>query len=367
MVNQSIVVDNGSGSIKAGFAGDETPRLNCRTVVGRDSKSDEKHVNFLNFSTPEGYTGFKNSITAKEIKLEYPIHRGNVVNWEDMETIWNHTFSKELRIDPKEYNILMTEATASPKPTKEKTAQILFETFGFPAISIVQSSLLPLYAAGRTTGIVLDCGEGFSSTTPVWSGYPLPDASQRIDVGGHDLTAFLKKLLVEEGNSSPHPEISRLIKEKVCYISKDSGSSAEPTDFELPDGEKFSVGNCRITCPELLFNPSLLEDNDQPGIHTLVYKSILKTEVDIRKDLYANVIVSGGCTLIPGFVDRVKTEIEKLAPPSVKVSVVSKGDGIFATWLGGSILASLTNFSNLLVSKREYEEGGSSVLHKHRG
>uniref|UniRef100_A0A8D3ECL3 Actin-like n=1 Tax=Scophthalmus maximus TaxID=52904 RepID=A0A8D3ECL3_SCOMX len=333
-----IVLDTGSGLMKAGFSDEEHPNVIFPTIIGMP-----KYEEIMNgYLERDVYIGHEAQHMRGVLALMHPIKNGIIRNWDEMEKIWHHTF-QQLCVEPEDHPVLLTEAAMNPLENRERMVEIMFECFNVPFTYVAMQAVLVLYAAGRTTGVVFDSGDGVSHSVPVFEGYCLPHAVHRFPLAGVDVTMQLTKLLQEQGvsmRSTAELEIVREMKEKCCCVALNyeaelsrGGLSCGETHYTMPDGQIVTLSAFQ-QAPEILFKPELI-GQDHYGIHESIFKSILSSDIDLRRCLLGNIVLSGGNTLLPGLPERLQAEIKSLVP-----------DRDFSVWSGGAVLANLPTFSS---------------------
>ena len=369
-----VVIDNGSKYIKACITYKEDEKFSCL--------ADLHNMNI--FKSLVAYPKYKANPGAKQdecfigddafhkgaiAKFNYPIKQGTVSNWDEVEKIWDYTFINKLRVDTCESKILISEPILNAKEEREKSAQIMFETFNVPSLYIANQGVLSLYSTGRVIGVDLESGDGVTQIVPIYEGFYISHAVQRIDIGGKDLTDFMMRLLTEKGrrfSSSSEIEITENIKEKCCYLPsiENENKSIETYIYELPDGTNINIRDERVKCPLALFNPKLL-NKEGLGIADACYHCVQKCDIDLRKELYYSVILTGGNTLFPGLRERFEEELKKLVPESLRfdLKISAPEERKYSALIGGAIL-SLNLKQPDWISKEEYEEYGATVVHR---
>ena len=367
---KAVVIDNGSGICKAGFSGEDQPRCVFPSIVGRPKNPGV----IVGVEQKDIYIGDEAQKMRGVLLLKYPIEHGIITNWDDMSKIWEHTMTNELRIAPKDQPILLTEAPLNPKQNREKMVEIMFETLEVPMTYIAIQAVLSLYSSGRTTGIVVDSGDGVTHTVPIFEGYSIPHAIDKILLAGRDITQYLFELCAEKGynfSTSAELEIVKDIKEKLAFVAIDFEAAMKKAttskefdkQYTLPDGNIVTIDTQRFRCAELLFNPAL-KGKEYKGIHKLTFESIMKCDIDVRASLYENIILSGGTTMFEGIAERLNKEIVALAPPTMKVQVLATPERKYCVWAGGSIISSLSTFSTMWISQADYKEHGVGIVHR---
>lgn len=358
-----VILDNGSGTVKAGLSTDEAPTHIFPEVIGRPRKVWEKDLD------KEVYFGDEVNDVRNKLSVFFPLENGIIENFEDMELLWEYTFMDRLKVNPPDHPVMLTEPPYNPKVSRERMVEIMFETFGVPSLNISIQGVLALLGQGRTTGLVLDSGEGVTHTIPIFDGFGLPPGIQRLDLAGRELNTLLAKLLAQEGTcltTTTDQHHVRLMKEQHCYCAVDPSKEwADTVEYKLPDGRNVQLSDERWKTPEALFNPSIV-GLESLGIGGIVWESISRCEIDCRKTLLSNVVLSGGSTMFPGFADRLARELRGYAPTAsqANIRIVQSKDQKTAVWSGAQVFATLRSMQEeQWMTFEDYDEYGANFIH----
>jgi actin-related protein len=381
-MSESIIIDNGTNTIKAGFSDDDMPRVVIPTVLGRPFSNTGQVVKENEDEEEEAMNEQIDIFVGEEalnrggtLQLLRPITKGEIKDFKTIELIWKHIFYNELLAETKSHSVIMTEAPFTSSDNKKLMAEVLFDKLGVESLYIINTSNLALYANGKTTGTVVDIGYQTTSFVPIYEGFVLHHAVTKFDTGGKDLTDFFCHIIgqrndndkcVNEGQKSMINEL----KEKICEVAEDYDSQVKKCidskiveTHTLPDGSKVKITHEKYQCPELLFQPQFYQ-RDHFGLHEQTFKSIKKCDEDIEKDLFQNVILCGGSSLFLKIRKKFEKELQSLAPTGKTVKVIAPPERKFSSWLGGAILSSMNNFKNaMFVNKKEWMESGANIIY----
>ncbi|XP_015954344.1 actin-related protein 4 [Arachis duranensis] len=434
----AIVIDLGSHTCKAGYAGEDAPKAVFPSVVGAIDQMDinghgdcEENLGAA-AELPNNAKNLDSDKTKGKCKLyvgsqslgyrrDYmevlsPLKNGVVADWNIVDNIWDHALRDCLLVDPKERPMLLSEPCNNTQEQRERTAELMFEKYKVPALFLAKNAVLTSFASGRATSLVIDGGGGSTTVAPVLDGYVLQKAVTTSPIGGEFLTDCLMKSLegkgitikpryafkkkeIRPGNIQtvnldfPHTTesyklysqrvIASDIKECVCRApdspyDESSYSNIPMTSYELPDGQIIEIGSDRFKIPDILFNPSLVQTipgmesfaeiaHSVRGLPKMVIDSINKCDVDIRRELFGSIMLTGGTASMQQLKERIEKELLEESPQAARVKVFASGNATerrFSVWIGGSILASLGSFQQMWFSKSEYEEQGASYIQR---
>ncbi len=371
-----IIIDIGSGKIKAGLGGKDNPTVNFKTQLGEPKyQKILKQFNKDNTQVKDLFIGEKCDSCLSTLKLRKPVIHGSFTNSEDIYPIFNHIFTR-LELDSEEikyHPILISESLLNPCKNRENIASILFEKFDIQNLIFASQPILSLFATSNTTGAILESGEGVTQSCIVFEGYSIPHSFERYDYGGGDVTKYLYTLLQNLGlyfDTSAEYQIVNKIKEKLCFACPSNmienmrkSSEFEKENYNLPDGKDILLGEERILPPEILYDPEL-NGMEFPSFQNMILNSINKADIEIRPKLYESILLSGGNTHIRGTAKKVYHEFKKLINPNMKIKIHSPTDiNNYLCWMGGNTVSKLEIFKQMWVSKEEWEEKGENIIH----
>ncbi|KAK9130424.1 hypothetical protein Sjap_010911 [Stephania japonica] len=432
----AIVLDLGSYTCKAGYAGEDAPKAVFPSVVGAidqsgvgDVKSEKESDSMLDpKSVIKTFDSEKSKVNRKlyvgsqalgyrrdHMEVISPIKDGVIADWDIVDSIWNHAFRERLLIDPQEHPMLLAEPSFNTPLQRERTAELMFEKYKVPALFLAKNAVLTSFASGRATSLVVDSGGGSTTLAPVHDGYVLQKGVSTSPIGGEVLTDCLMKSLESKGITiKPRYAFKRKeirpgefltldadfpnttesyklfsqriiasdIKECVCRVpdtpyDESAYANIPMTPYELPDGQTIEIGADRFKIPDILFNPSIIQtipgmesftdSASLRGLPQMVIESINKCDVDIRRELFSSILLSGGTASMQQLKERLEKDLLEESPQAARVKVLASGNAIerrFSVWIGGSILASLGSFQQMWFSKQEYEEHGTSYIQR---
>ncbi|CAG8602425.1 5421_t:CDS:2 [Paraglomus occultum] len=424
----ALVLDVGTAWTRAGYAGEDCPKAVFPTAYGylpeeesedkvRDNQAVDTDVS--NIKKPKGkyYLGDGEiNVWRPNMEVKNPLNDGLVEDWDALEQIWDYALKSRLHVDPREHPLLVSEVAWNTREHREKLIELAFEKYETPAFYVAKNPVLTAYASGRPTAMILDCGAAVTSVTPVYDGFVLKKGIIKQPIAGDFINEQIllqfgqlnlnpvPQYLVEKKNYVDPDQPANVIlrnrpnttasfhkymlmkivheyKESVCQLYESTYneqviSSRPMKTFEFPDGYNTSFGTERFRAPEILFQPSseFIIPSPEPtvdtspcvGIHHMIFNSLVTCDIDARPAMMSNLIVTGGSTLFPGFVDRLYHEVAPKVP-GMKVRIHAPGNSMerkCSSWLGGSILASLGTFHQLWISRKEYDEHGKGIVEK---
>ncbi|XP_073957622.1 actin-like isoform X1 [Choristoneura fumiferana] len=327
----AVIIDNGSFSIKAGFACDNHPVAMFRTAVGRP--------NYLHGSYGKEpydvFIGDEAFARAEDLEISLPVVNGRVVHWDNMERILHHILYKELKVAPEDRAIMLACACTTPLSEKLKFCEVIFETLNAPAFCVQPQGVLALYGSGSTTGISVDLGYATADICPVYEGGLLSYATMTNNLPSSAISVFIKEMLAERGIHVAD-EVPNDIRDNRVYITKNSAMSKKNyyEKYVLPSGEEINICNETFMSGELLFQPDLVapERTDIMSLQGAIVTAALKCDPELRDDLYKAVVPCGGMSMIPGLGTRLQQDLEKMTQKTV--NVMSSDEGYAVAWLG---------------------------------
>ena len=374
-----IIIDIGSGKVKAGFSGEENPKIVFNNYFGESKYKKVLHsYDNENININEQYIGDDCDNFLGIIKLRYPVNRGVFEKEEDIRSLFIHIFAK-LGLNSeeiKEHPVLITEPILNPKSNREKISQILLDNLGIPAIFFASQPILSLLSTSATSGIILESGDGVSQSCFICEGYSIPCSYERYNYGGKDVTEYLKTMLRKRGYNfynSSEIKLVNDIKENLCFL--ESGKRAEYSitkkslnkkliQYYLPDGSYISVGEERILAPEILFNPEYI-GKEYLSFADMIISSINKIDIELRKKAYESIWLSGGNTAIRDLNEKLIEELKNKLGKALYINILEneKINPIYRCWVGGNIITTLEIFKKMWVTKSDWNENGSEIIH----
>lgn len=373
----SAIIDFGSGMVKAGMSGDEKPTCVFPSLIGYP-----KFNQILPLSLETQVVGPSREVRGL-YRLEKPIRRGVLHSETDAKLLLQKVYNGLKLNNNKDVPVFIAEPPFTSKRQKKILTEQLLEQQDCPSVFFGTQGVLAVYGMGENNGMVLESGEGLSQVVPVFGGYKLDYAVEKVEFGGEDVTNYLRLLLRRSGvhlKGSSEECIVQEIKEQVCQLNQKTYDNTlqgvdkvalqgepDPSQqdllrYELPDGQTIEVGAERYMAPEILFNPALA-GVEYSGLHNFLHASMNKIDMDLKRTLYEKVCLSGGNTQLAGFTERFARELNNLLGNNTKVEIrAPNGDRSLVVFKGATAITSINTFSKMWITKKEVQEKGDRVF-----
>ncbi|GMM53052.1 actin-related protein 3 [Starmerella bacillaris] len=389
----AVVMDNGTGLTKLGFAGNDSPSFILPTAIATNEDSTRSRR-----TSPSYVIGEEALARAdgQNYSLSYPIRHGQIENWDQMERFWESSIFKYLRCEPEDHRFLLTEPPLNAPENREMTAEIMFETFNCAGLYIAVQAVLALAASWTSpkvvgqplTGTVIDSGDGVTHVIAVAEGYVIGSSIKHIPIAGRDITSFIQTMLRDRGEKDTSLRTAERIKQEYCYVCPDIVTEFKRYDQDVTRFKKYEaeqnagkvvtvdVGYERFMAPEIFFSPEIATPDYLTPLPEVVDNVVQSSPIDVRKGLYKNIVLSGGSTMFKDFGRRLQRDVKHLVDQrlrqyeqqagvkssGVEVQVVSHKRQRSAVWFGGSLMAQTPEFKNYCYSKQDYDEYGPGIV-----
>lgn len=368
-----VVVDLGSGFTKAGLQTDDSPTCIIPSIVGHPRP---RYASY--YDGEPRFVGHEAVEQRSRLSFINPVDHGHIDDWFEVEELLNFVFHRKLAVEPSNHPLLLTEPPLCSAKHREAMAELCLETYQVPELNMSVQGIMSLFATGRTTGLVVEIGDGVTQIVPVYEGYADKTAIRRSDFGGQEVSMTLQRMLCENYPMTTRDDFEhvRMIKESMCYCTLNKNEEAEREDiyatYELPDGmtlrdnttTQIQLGPERFKAVEVLFDPMSIGRDNLP-ITDLIWQAIHASAMQIRKALLGSLVLSGGTTLCQGLPERVEKEIRQAAPPQAwgQVRVIAEPGRLFGVWMGARVFCSMRSMqTNVWISRQDWEEVGPNIV-----
>ena len=363
MNKQYIIIDNGSGSIKAGYSDKKIPSVVEQTLLGNIRRLKGGCVIGPGVFTT--YFGKDANYRRAILNIEKPIQKGVITNWNQIEKFWDFIMRSKLNADVENSFVMLTETPNNSHSNRVDMCQKMFECFNVKGVYIEKQPKLALYSIGKQRGTVVDSGEGKTQCTSIIDGNIIKESIQNVDITGEDITKYLIKYFNYDNiclTTRSEIDEAKIIKERHCYalLNEDNKKNRK---YTMPDGTTITLKDPLYKSIEVLFNPVLC-GKEQGGIVDKCIESISKVDISLRKSLYSNIVLVGGNTMYENLPERFTQDIKKQMKEEENLNVTAPFNRLYSVWLGGAILTELSSFKDKWITKKEYEEKGEFALSK---